>query len=246
MFRLWIAPLLLLLAACSSSDSRTESAVRTIADLKAMCSGRVCHIVEDISIVGTVVANDWLGEYHKSFVLFDGSHGIEVAFEERDIAAILPINSRVTIYCNGLALGRLGDKVVLGAVPTGDYPVDNIAAQMFSRYIRVESLGCEFSYAERRLDNISIADMTLPVVVRNVSLDNTLLDMRWCDRDEEGNLATTTRTLVDDGGNTLPLRTLGTCDYADEAVPTGKFTLCGVVDYVDGGIGLRIVNHSIY
>lgn len=244
MLRLLITTLLLpLLVACSRTTE--EPASLSIAELKAMCRGRVCHVVEDISVTATVVATDWLGEYRNSFVVADDTHGIEVALECRDIAAALPINSRVTIYCNGLALGRLGDKVVLGAPPTGDFPVDNIPEELLSRYIRLEGVAADYRYAERRLGDISTLDIGLPVIVRDVRILDAQADMRWCDSDEAGEPVTTLRTLIDGEGSTLPLRTLGSCIYATEPLPRGLFTLCAVVDAAEGGCCLRIVNHSI-
>lgn len=245
MLRLLIITLLLpLLVAC---DRATEGpTLCSIAELKAMCRGRVCHIVEDISVAGTVVATDWLGEYRNSFVVADDTHGIEVAFDCRDIAAAIPLYSRVTIYCNGLALGRLGDKVVLGVPPTGDFPVDNISEDLLSRYIRLEGgAAADYRYAERRLGDISTLDIGRPVIVRDVRILDARADMRWCDSDEMGEPITTLRTLVDGQGRTLPLRTLGSCTYAAEPLPLGLFSLCAVVDSAEGSCCLRIINHSI-
>ena len=69
---------------------------------------------------------------------------------------------------------------------------------------------------------------------------------KWCDTDPQtGRSVTTERTLADDEGHTLPVRTAGTCTYAKEPVPAGTGSIYGVIDYFDGKYTLRVTNRDI-
>ena len=69
--------------------------------------------------------------------------------------------------------------------------------------------------------------------------------MKWCDIDENGEVITTDRTFVDSEGDTFTLRTLATCHYAEEVVPTTEIAVIGVIDYADNRHFLRVVNRWI-
>ena len=68
--------------------------------------------------------------------------------------------------------------------------------------------------------------------------------MKWCDTDENGEVITTDRTFVDSEGNAFTLRTLATCHYAKEVIPTTEIAVIGVIDYSDNRYFLRIINKS--
>ncbi len=68
----------------------------------------------------------------------------------------------------------------------------------------------------------------------------------WCDTDPEtGRTVTTERTIVDEQGNTLAVRTLGSCSYAKEPLPEGRGSLYGVVDCFSGKYSLRVTNRDL-
>ena len=69
--------------------------------------------------------------------------------------------------------------------------------------------------------------------------------MKWCDTDENNEPITTYRTFVDSEGYTLAVRTLATCDYATESIPTNEITVIGAIDYSDNRYFLKVVNKAI-
>ncbi len=217
----------------------------SVAYLKSLCRNDIYDITEDLTISGTVMANDWLGEYYKSIVVLDDTGGIEIDIDRVSLYRMIPIYSRVTVFCNGMTLGRVGGKTVLGAHPTGDFPVDGINGDLISRYIRIDSeTGDDRKPAIRRFSEISIADIGAFVLFADIAADLGGTNGKWCDT-ADGEHVTTTRCITDSEGNRFGIRTLGRCSYADEAIPTGRFSVAGIIDYSGGEYYLRIVNHDI-
>ena len=216
----------------------------SIAHLKSLCKGDHYRIVNDYTVRGVVVATDWLGELNNSAIIVDESGGLEFAIDSRNISEHLPIYSEVTILCNGLMLARIGGKIELGAVPTGDFPLDNIDDEMFDRYIRVVGVCEDFAPTTKRISEIGVADISSVVRFDNLRLCSEEQGLKWCDA-VDGKPITTYRTFVDSEGNTLDIRTLSSCSYALEDIPQNEITVIGVIDYSDNRYFLRIVNKWI-
>ena len=216
----------------------------SIAHLKSLCKGDHYRIVNDYTVRGVVVATDWLGELNKSAIIVDESGGLGFAIDSRNISVHLPIYSEVTILCNGLMLARIGGKIELGAVPTGDFPLDNIDDEMFDRYIRVVGVCEDFAPTTKRISEIGVADISSVVRFDNLSLSTEGEGLKWCDT-VDGKPITTCRTFVDSEGNTLDIRTLSSCSYALENIPQNEITVIGVIDYSDNRYFLKVVNRTI-
>lgn len=246
-FRLLTLFSALFITACAPTpnESILQSGEVSIAYLKSLCKGDHHRIAEDISIRGVVVATDWLGELYKSAIIIDKTSGLEIAIDSHDISVHLPIYSEVTILCNGLMLARIGGKIELGAPPTGDFPLDNINDEMFDRYIRVIGICEDFTPATKHFSEISANDISCLIRFNNIRICDEERGLAWCNTDENGNLTTTYRTFIDSKGNTFAIRTLATCYYASEEIPSEEITVIGIIDFSDNRYFLRIVNKSI-
>lgn len=247
-FRLLIALISAIFISCSNSASHIgdspESGEVSIAYLKSLCKGEHYTITNDYSISGIIVATDWCGEMNKSAVVVDRSGGLEFAIDIRNINESLPIYSKVTIFCNGLTLARIGGKIELGATPTGDFPLGNIDDEMLSRYIRIDGVCEDFEATTKRITEIGADDISAIIKFDNLRICDVEQDMAWCDM-VDGEPITTFRTLADREGNTIAVRILATCDYADVAMPTKEISVVGIVDFADNRYFLRIVNKSV-
>ncbi len=236
---------LVLLCGCEGGmvgdNSKSEI---SIAHLKSLCKGEHYRIASDYTIRGVVVASDWLGELVKSVVVVDRSGGVEIAIDSRNIAERLPINSEVEILCNGLMLARLGGKVKLGAVATGDFPIAEIDDDMLGRYIRVVGTCDDFEPAKKQISEIGVADISAFVRFDGIRVRDEERGLAWCDKVDDKPV-TTYRTFVDRSGTPLSICTLPTCDYAVEEMPTKEVSVVGVIDYSDNRYFLRIANKSI-
>ncbi len=227
-----------------NSGSEPQSGEVSIAYLKSLCRGDHYRIANDYSVRGVVVATDWLGELNKSLVLMDSSGGLEVAIDCPNIADQLPIYSEITIFCQGLMLARIGGKIELGASPTADFPIDNIDNEMFNRYIRITGVCEDFEPKTKRFNEISTEDIGSLIRFDNVRICNEEQGLSWCDvvNDEP---VTTYRTIIDREGNRFAVRTLSTCTYALDMMPTNEISVIGVIDYSNNRYFLRIVNKCI-
>lgn len=229
---------------CASDNSSSPQEI-SIAQLKSLCRGDHYRIVNDYTIRGVVIATDWLGELGKSVILVDKSGGIEVAVDDIHLSEHLPIYSEVTILCNGLMLARIGGKIELGAAPTGDFPLDNINGEMLNRYIRIVGVCEDFAPVTKRFMEIGASDISAIVRLEDIRICNEEAGLAWCDTDENGSPITTYRTFVDSEGVEFPIRTLASCIYALEEIPTNEITVIGVIDFSDNRYFLRVVNKWI-
>ncbi len=249
--RLTIIPLISLIAtACSGGsalnypdDDPTGGGNVSIAYMKSLCTNRTYGITTDMTVSGTVAANDWLGEFYKSIVIVDDTGGLEVAIDGYRLYEDIPVFSKVTLFCNGMTLGRVGGKIELGAHPTGDFPVDGIDRSLISCYIRIDATGHKLQPVERRLNEITAADISSYICLRDVMIDGDRGNGLWCEQ-EDGESITTMRRIADRGGNTLVIRTDGRCIYASDPMPEGEFMVAGILDYSAGEYSLRIVNRT--
>ena len=209
--------------------------LRTFADHSSQC------IKSDMWIKGCVVLNDKRGESYKSFVLYDGTAGIEVKLDVESVERIVPLGSEVTMRCEGLYIGREGERIVLGAKPTGEYVVDRIAEVEVANRLSVSS--CDAS--KYMSESMAIADLCMAHVSRFVRIERvSLVDeqagLAWCDCSATDEPFASSMRYFTDGCDTLAVATLNRCHYATETIPVDVVTLVGVVDSYDGAPVLRL------
>lgn len=249
----------LLFAACATAtkpqyeeipDDNPEEGLVSIQYLKSLANGRSTTINKDIYIEGFIIANDWLGEFYKTVIVADQSGGIEIEIDKKLLYLTVPMHAQIAISCNGLALGRVGSKVALGAKPTGEYATDRISADEIGRYIKISNNYEMPDPIELTIDKLSAEHISQFVCIRNLRIIDEEYGKTWCDpdkiADDDRFLTYTDRHFTDDDGNILTVRTLDRCEYGGEAIPHGKVTLAGVADYIDDSYALRIINHYIF
>ena len=95
---------LLGMVSCTQGDEggRVVEGDISIAYLHSLADGRSQRLRGDMWIEGCVVLNDKLGESYKSFVLYDGTAGIEVKVDLEDVDRVLPLYAGLRIRCEGL------------------------------------------------------------------------------------------------------------------------------------------------
>ena len=249
---------LLLLSGCTATlpmddgidDNTVEEGPVSIAYLKTLCGYRSTPVYKDISIVGTVMANDIYGEFYKTIVLYDGSAGIEIYIDKLRLCDDFPLYSRVAVFCNGLSLGRVGGKIVLGASPTDEYSVDRISGNDMNRYLHLISDTDHVNAPEiptLKICELSVEHISMPVRIRELQFAEADGYTRWCNT-VDGEFVDTDRIATDPDGNTIPVRFSGCCKYVNGVIPSGKVSIVGITDYTEsgGGYALRLANHEIY
>ena len=241
---------LLAIAGCDKTtephpgDQQPET--NSIAYLKSLCDGRQSVVVtREITVRGFITANDIFGEFHKSLVLEDASGGITVAADLESVAAVCPFGYIATLRCQGLVLTDYGGKIEIGTEPEGS-GAGRIPEEEFDRYVSIEVPGEENRHRAR---TITLGELSEQYVDTRVRIDGVHFiqpGIPWCDTDPEtGRILATERTIADEQGRTLIVRSAATCTYAKEPVPYGTGSLMGIIDSFNGKLSIRITNHEV-
>ena len=251
-FRISLGVLLTLTACNRASVLRYDEeglqgeTLTSIAALKARCNGSSVRIAEDLNIRGTVVAIDAVGEFPKILVLEDETGGIEILLDRELLERDYELGCRLTVLCNGLSLGDYGGKIQLGA-PSGDsYPVARIPDEHIANHLRRDSAAVSrLRPATLAFDELAMRHVSRYVRFEQVRIASEEQGEPFCERDAEtGEPLPTDRHLVNGSGDTLVLRILPGCDYANEPLPAGRGSANGILDYFNGIYQLRPVNRE--
>lgn len=240
----------LLLWACDRSTTlvydQVPGRVVSIAYLKSLCDGPQFVVTEQIAVCGRVTGNNRYGEFPYTIVLEDASGGICIAADYPALKSPYPLGCELIVYCNGLTLYNYGGKIEMGR-PNDDADYwqtgtdRRIPAEELARYLRLS----DGEACRPAAQPIGMDELTPYRVDTYVRIDRVRFAGRgtWCDRDPQtGRSVTTEHRLTDVAGNPLPLalRTSGSAVYADEPLPSGSGSLCGILDYFGGAYTLRI------
>lgn len=224
-------------------DTPPPDLVWSIPDLKALCTGDYVRIVQDITVRGTVTANDHYGEFFRTIVVEDAAGAIRIVADHPRLSDLFPFGAAVSIRCNGLTLGRYGGRIVLGAEPDGAYGATRIPADRIDRHLSCEGQAPTFEAPRLTFDGIDSRHIDAYVRFDGVRFTEAA---RWCDADPETQRPVTTeRTIADAEGRTFTVRTLGGCVYAEEPVPTGTGSLYGIIDYFNGRYALCVTARRV-
>lgn len=241
--------LLLMCVACSDGEVHSDGVEGcvSIAYLRSMADARSQRIKSDIWVEGIVVLNDKLGENYKSVVVYDGTAGVEVKVDLEDVDRVLPLYSGVRIRCEGLHIGREGERCVLGAEPTAEYVVDRIQESEIPNRITLYDVGAPRELATKRLiADIGYSDMLAYVRVDGVRLIAEEHGALWCDANAVDAPFESSLRHFTDGCDTLAVATLNRCYYATEPIMEEDVTLIGVVDSYRGELVLRLSDRKIF
>ncbi len=219
--------------------------LRSIPALKALARGGATPLRQEIAVQGVVTANDRYGEFERRIVLEDAEGGLTIALEAQELYRRYPVGRRLTVYCNGLVLLDYGGSIELVADPDALYGAVGIPAADLDRYLHAAAPADEAPRpAERRIDELTAA--AVDTYVRIGELRFTAAGS-WCRRDPlTGRSLTTEHTATDRAGRTLTVRVPSTVRYADEPLPTGEGTLCGIVRCFDGRCALCVSDRGIF
>ena len=241
-----ISIMMLLAVGCVSGEGENymlEGDV-SIASLYSLAKERSQRIKSDIWIEGMVVLNDKVSEAHRTFVLYDGTAGVEVKVDLDSVDSVVPLYAEVRIRCQNLYVGREGSRLVLGVEPTSLYVVDRIPEAEIDNYMSVTPAG-----EKLKSRVVSISDVDLDAMLNYVRVDDVRIvadevGCAWCDNDAE-ELDSSLRHFTD-GCDTLTVATLNKCDYASVGVTGDIVTLIGVVDSYQGEVVLRLSDFKAF
>lgn len=209
--------------------------------IKTLYSGTSQQIIYDLAIEGIITANDAYGEFPNSVVIEDSSGAIELMCEFDCAAVGYIFGATVKVVCNGLWIGAVGGAIVLGAKPTSQSAVDEIAEEDMSYRLQL----CSNDPIIPIPKFVSIQNLTANHILRYVCIDDlyTPVQATFCSRDtESGHTEHTEHTLLDSQGDEITLVVDSSVRYADDDVPSSPTSIFAIVEYFNGEYRIRITN----
>jgi len=205
----------------------------TIAALKASYTG-FKQIEDDIIISGIVAANDESGNLFKRIMIQDGTAGIDLTLDRYNLYNQFKIGQRVFVKCKGMYIGDYNNQLQLGY--TFNNAIGRLPEPMISRHVFRDSLpGAkpepkDFTIASLpnlTNDHIALLDSNVSTLVRfkNVRFADGDAGQPWV-KDGEDN---SNRTLLDQQGNSLIVRTSRFSNFAYEPTPYGYGEISGML-----------------
>lgn len=197
---------------------------KTIADLKASYAGVLDSIEQDWIIKGIVVANDESGNFYKTLEIQDSTAGIELKLDRSYLSTYFKVGQLVYIKCQGLYLGTYGGLIQLGYKYNND--IGRIPDVMIDNHIFRDGLPGTppnpFVMTIPDLATVGQSKLNMLVKFENVS---------FVEAGQPFSLTTgtTNRTIKDQNGNTLILRTSNYANFASNIMPTGKGDIVGIL-----------------
>lgn len=198
----------------------------TIAALKASYPGSLDSIAEDTIIQGIVVANDESGNFYKTIVIQDATGGIELKIDRYDMYTQFKVGQRVFVKCRGLFLGDYGGLVQLGYIYAG--AIGRIPDVMVDDHIFRDSLpGAAPTPVKLTIPTLTTNYLDMLIQIDSVHFVNPGLAF-------SETTGTTNRTIADENGNQLLLRTSNYASFAADLLPDGMGSIRGILSVYNG------------
>lgn len=195
----------------------------TIADLKALYTGTLTPVAQDMLIGGVVIADDRSGNFFRSLIIQDASGGIEIRINLTNAYNYYPVGREVFIQCNGLVLGNYN-----GVMQLGGYIYEEDGAPQLGDIIDVrdrlqigQSVG-EPAPMVRTISELNqINPATISTLVKLENVEFTTTDRGKPFADAFGRTSVN-RTITDCSGNSIVLRSSGYATFASDLTPEGN------------------------
>lgn len=193
----------------------------TIAALKAGYSG-LDSIGEEKIIWGIVIGNDESGNIYKKLMIQDSTGGIELNLDRTEMYTEFRVGQKVFVKCQGMYIGDYNGLIQLGSVYA------NAIGRMSNALIN-------YHLFRDGLPGTAPAAKVVTIPTLNASQISTLVKLENVHFSEVGSVwatqdaTATNRTLVDEAGNTLVIRTSQYANFAGLPMPYGSGTVTGVL-----------------
>lgn len=200
-------------------------------------------ITEDIIIEGKVISSDKAGNIYKTLIIQDGTGGIKIKSGLTGLYNFYKLGQTVYVKCKGLQLGAYGQSVEIGATPAegSKYETDYIPAGLFPNYVFGGEKG--EPVAPKAIESLSDipkrneGDNTL-VMLEKVQFKTSELGFTWSLDESAG----TNRTLIDENGKEIAVRTSGYSNFALNVLPEGSGSFTAILTYFNTTPQLTVVS----
>lgn len=198
------------------------SATMTIAELKSSFSGTLDSLADTVVIQGIVTSNDEEGNFYKKLIIQDETAGIEIAIDKSSLYNMYRPGQRIFVKCGGLYLGDYAGTKQVGYIYNGD--VGRIPDAYIEDHLFLDSLPGKMPAPKV----LSISSITNNDISRLVEFDDIELTQAGQVYAVSTSSATD-RTIKDQNGDTIVLRTSSYASFASSIIPAGKGSIVGVL-----------------
>ncbi len=227
------------------NQTLTETNVITIAELKEtykniIANSAMKEVTEDIKIKGTVVGNDIEGNIYNEVVIDDGTGAFIICIAQGGLFGFLPVGQQVLVDLKGLYVGAYGQQGEIGVPYTsksGSTYVSRMSRFLWNQHYKLIGAANPQSVVPEEFDLSRIKDASYLashcgklMTLKGVELQGA--DGKAVYAPSDGSVALTAncanRNFKGISSSSLVLRTSTFCDFAGNAMPTGKVDVTGI------------------
>ncbi len=217
----------------------------TIAQLKELYvnkGSKPLMLQHGVVIRGVVSTNDSKGNFYRTIHIQDETGGIECKMGMPNLSLIYPQGAEVAIYCEGLVLGSYGGQVNLGfksnnpKYETGYVP-DALVSDVMKkgRFVGIEPIDLTIATLSTKYANMLIR---LP----RVQFTASDLQQSYADPINKSNNPSVNRTLEDENGNKVIVRTSSYAQFAGKKIPDGSGSVVALLTFFSNTPQLIIID----
>lgn len=213
----------------------------TISALKALYKKGGVSIEDEVIIKGQVATDDAEGNFYKSLTLQDETGGIEIKLNGANLGRYYPQGSTVVVHCKGLVLGQYGGQMNLGYRASDDkYENAFIPEAEIAPRIQLASLGTITSKV-LTLSQVNKKYANTLVTIKGVQFIDSELGQTYANAKEKDKIRAVNRTLIDQAGKTIIVRTSSYARFAGNEVATGSGDITALLTYFGNTAQLVII-----
>lgn len=198
----------------------------TIQELKESYSG-LQEITDEIIIKGIVTANDESGNLYKKMVIADETAAIELAIDQTNLATEYKVGQMIYVKCKGLYIGDYNNLIQLGYLYNGD--IGRMPAVMIEGHIYRDSLPGPAPEPQlitlSELGTPALGDLRVSKLITVKEVTFAEIGEAFAPQDADA----TNRTLMDQAGKSLVVRTSKYSDFSADTIPAGYGTVTGIL-----------------
>lgn len=223
----------LLLCGCTNESTPTSEHI-SIARLRQHYGNYPTRITQPWYIVGRITSCDREGNFYKTIVVEDATNAIEINVNDRQLHLTAPWCSTIELYVEGMWIGAYGRSIVVGAEPTGTFPVDDLDARDFARRLRVVNRSDSLYHpTPRTISQLTRKDNQHWIIFDSVQFISEEIGLAWgC------NTSTTFRHIISPVGDTLRVATSAYATWRNAKLPEGSGSIDGILYYRSGNYEL--------
>lgn len=222
------------------SIATDKNATHTIQELKSMYTHGGKVIERYLVIKGKVISSDKEGNVYKSLMIQDETGGIEIKINSSGLYNYYKPGRVIYLDAFNLKLGSYGGTLSIGAIPVDEnYENDFIPAPVMKNYLTKGEKEAPVTPRLLSINELSPKYSNTLVKIDDVQFLESELSLSYADGI---NNETENRTLIDNKGNRLVVRTSGYARFAETKVAQGSGSITGILTYFNQTAQLTIIS----